>query len=174
MKKLLAGLLLILAASARAQQAAPKPFLEGQHSGVKESKAVAVQDEAKWKEIWREHDASAPAPEIDFSKENVVVVFVGRTPTAGVKVTIVVQQDPLDPNRLNVFYRETIVKKGFSAQVQSEPYAMVKVPRAGTIDVEKDVPVSIPERRPGADRQPQYDDTRVKALIERMPSFDGN
>jgi hypothetical protein len=178
MKNLLAGLALTLAASARAQvqTPTPKPFLEGQHSGVKQTMAVAVQDEEKWEEVWRKHDASAPAPKVDFSKESVVVVFLGETPTAGIKVTIIVQQDPLDSNRLNVFYRETVSKKGFSAQVQSEPYAMVKVPRADTIDVERDAPVSIPERRQAPKDQPRYDDSKVKAFLEgaQTPSFDGN
>ncbi len=176
MKNLLAGLALILAASASAQvqTPTPKPFLEGQHSGVKQTMAVAVQDEEKWTEIWREHDASAPVPRVDFSKENVVVVFLGLKETAGVKVTIVVQQDPLDSNRLNVFYRESASKKGFAAEVQCAPYAMVKVPRADTIDIEKDSVVSVPERR--APQAPKFDGAKVKALLSgsQNPSFDGN
>ena len=52
---------------------------------------------------------------------------------------------------------------------------MVKVRRAGTIDVEKDGVVSIPERR-NAPAPARYDDTKVKALIQgaQIPSFDGN
>jgi hypothetical protein len=177
MKNLLAGLALILAASARAQvQApAPKPFLEGQHSGVRETRAVAVQDEEKWAEIWREHDASAPEPEVDFSKENVVVVFLGVKQTAGFKITIVVQQDPIDSSRLNVFYRQSVAKKGFTAQVECAPYAMVKVPRAETIDIEKDSVVSTPERV-AAPATPKYDGTKVRALLQgsQNPKFDGN
>ncbi len=147
MKNLLALVALLLAASASAQVTAPtpKPFLEGQHSGVKEPMAVAVQDSAKWEEIWRQHDASTPAPQVDFSKQNVVVVFLGQTETAGVKVTIVVQQDPIDSTRINVFYRQTVIKKGFAAQVECQPFAIVKVPRTATIDIEADAPVSIPE-----------------------------
>jgi hypothetical protein len=175
-KNLLAALALILAVNARAQQQT-KSWLEGQHSGVKQPLAVAVQDPQKWSEIWRRHDASKPAPEVDFTQTSIVVVFLGQTETAGVKVTIVVQQDPIDSTRINVFYRRTANKKGFSAQVESEPYAMVKVPRAVTIDIEADAPVSIPERA-NVPAAPKHDDKRVKALLESVKveslSFDGN
>ena len=169
MKILLSVLALILAVNANAQT---KSWLEGQHSGVKEPMAVAISDPQKWDEVWRLHDASAPAPEVDFTKQSVVVVFLGRTETAGVKVTVVVQQDPLDSSRINVFYRRTAAKKGFSAPVQCEPYAMVKVPRAAVIAVEQDGSVGIPERaNPPA---PARDDTKVRALIKDLeqPFFD--
>jgi hypothetical protein len=64
MKTLLSALVLILAANASAQT---KSWKEGQHSGVKAPMAVAVQDPQKWGEIWREHDASDPVPEVDFT-----------------------------------------------------------------------------------------------------------
>lgn len=170
MKNLLAALALILAVSANAQN---WERLEGQHSGVKESMAVAVQDPQKWAEIWARHDAATPAPEVDFTRESVVVVFLGRTQEAGVKVQVVVQQDPIDSGRLNVFYRQVPAKKGFSAQVVCEPFAIVKVPRAAVIDVEKDAAVKAPERldAPAVKR----DERKVKALIQSLedaPKFD--
>ncbi|MFI5347187.1 MAG: hypothetical protein ACHQ51_12510 [Elusimicrobiota bacterium] len=169
MKNILSALALILAVSANAQS---WERLEGQHSGVKDTMAVAVQDPQKWAEIWHRHDAQAPVPEVDFSKESVVVVFAGRTQTAGVTITVTVQKDPLDDNRLNVFYRETVTSKAFSAQVQCEPFAIVKIPRAAVIDVEKDGVVKAPEhiRAPAAKR----DERKMKALIESLevPNFD--
>jgi hypothetical protein len=115
---------------------------------------------------------------VDFTQTNVVVVFLGKTETAGVKVTVVVQQDPIDSGRINVFYRRTAIKKGFSAQVECQPYAMVKVPRAATIDVEADAPVSIPEGKKAAPVVKKQDDKRIKALMDSIKveslSFDGN
>lgn len=174
MKNLLAALALLLAVNASAQQT--KSWLEGQHSGVKEPLAVAVQDPQKWEEIWRQHAASEPMPDVDFTQTNVVVVFLGKTETAGVKVTVVVQQDPIDSGRINVFYRRTTVKKGFSAQVECQPYAMVKVPKVATIDVEADAPVSTPERANAPAASKNEAGKRVHALIEGFatPSFDGN
>lgn len=175
MKKLLAALALILAVNASAQQQT-KTWLEGQHSGVKEPLAVAVQDSEKWEAIWKRHAGTEPAPEVDFSQNTVVVVFLGQTETAGVKVTVVVQQDPLDSNRINVFYRRTVVKKGMSAQVECQPYAMVKVPRAATVDIEADAPVSVPEAAGAPKAARNEAGKRVHALIEGFSSlsFDGN
>ena len=161
--------LLLLAVSARAQN---WERLEGQHSGVKETMAVAVQDAQKWAEIWHQHDAAAPIPEVDFSRESVVVVFLGEKRSAGVKVQVVVQKDPLDANRLNVFYREIVTRNGFAAAVICEPFAIVKVPRAATIDVERDAVVKAPERNgvPAAKR----DDRKMKALLESLEHPDFN
>jgi hypothetical protein len=170
MKTLFSALALILAVSANAQS---WERLEGQHSGVKETMAVAVQDAQKWTEIWRKHDAAAPVPEVDFARESVIVVFLGQKRTAGVTVTVVVQRDPLDSNRLNVFYREvSAARNGFAAQVECEPFTIIKVPRAATIDVEKDAVVKAPERNrmPAAKR----DERKMKALLESLEKPDFN
>jgi hypothetical protein len=171
MKNLLAALALTLAVNAGAQTQT-KTLAEGQHSGVKAPMAVAVTDHQKWSEIWKQHDASKSAPAVDFSRNSVVVVFLGQTETAGVKVTIVVQQDPIDSGRLNVFYRRTVSKKGLSAQVESQPYAMVLVPHAATIDIEADAPVSVPECAVAPAAAQADAAKRVKALLEKFPIFE--
>lgn len=173
MKILLSSLIAVLAFSTSAAAQSWKR-LEGQHSGVTQNRTVVVRCQKDWNRLWSEHDASAPAPEVDFSKESVVAVFGGRVPTAGVKIVIVVQQDPIDPSRVNVFYREERVSRGLSAQVESEPFAIVKVPRAATIEIERDAKMSIPERI--APPVVQFDGRRMKALLDGAahPSFDGN
>jgi len=165
---------LVLAASTALAQSAPQEWqrLDGQHSAITGPLAVAVQDAQEWGKLWREHDPSAPVPPVDFTCENVVAVFLGEKRTAGVRVDIVVRKDPRDASRLNVFYREIDGKKGFAADVISQPYAIVKVPRAQTINVEADAPYSIPERRPGR----VVDAGRIPALAGAAaanPSFDG-
>lgn len=174
MKNLLLAVVLMTLAAAANAQVRVWDRLEGQHSGIKESTAVAVKDAKAWEEIWRRHDASAPVPEVDFSRESVVVVVVGPRQTAGTKVEIVVQKDPLDDSRLNVFYREiSAASKSFSAQVQCQPFAIVKIPKAATIDLERDATVSIPERR--AAPAQKLDGRKMRALTESLetPSFDG-
>jgi hypothetical protein len=165
---------LVLATSARAQSApASWERLEGQHSGITAPLAEAVRDERKWTDLWHEHDADAAVPPVDFSRESVVVVFLGRRQTAGVKVSVVVQPDPLDPARLNVFYREVDAKKPFAADVLCEPYAMVKVRRAAVIDIEPDSKASTPER---AAAVPAADPAKLESLRPALSptfSFDG-
>jgi len=172
MKNLLAALALILAVNAGAQSQT-KTLAEGQHSGVKEPMAVAVKDHQKWSEIWKLHaGAQQPEPAVDFSENSVVVVFLGETRTAGVKVTVVVQKDPIDSGRLNVFYRRTVTKKGMSAQVECQPYAMVLVPNAATIDIEADAAVSVPERASAPTAAQADSAKRVKALLEGFSAFE--
>lgn len=140
--------------------------LDGQHSGIKESLAVAVQDSKKWEEIWTRHQAGAPLPPVDFEKESVVVVFLGQTLTSGVKVDIVVQKDPIDSNRLNVFYKQVVTHKAFSAQVQCEPFAFVKVPKAAVIDIEANGRVSVPENERAPANKP--DQRKMRGFLERL------
>ncbi|MBI2789269.1 MAG: hypothetical protein HYX59_11355 [Elusimicrobia bacterium] len=166
----IAALLLSVAASAQTAGAWDK--LEGQNSRIAQPRTVAVSDKTAWEQVWKEHSAQAPAPSVDFSKESVVAVFLGETRAAGVKIEIVVQNDMIDANRLNVFYKEIrSAAKPFAAQVICRPFAMVKVRKAGTVSFEADGRVSIPENRT-APKNPR-DDSKVRALLETLPSFDG-
>ena len=165
-----AALLLAVVASA---QVVVWNKLEGQHSGIRERRTVAVTEQAAWEKVWREHDAAAAVPAVDFSKESVVAVFLGQTRTAGVKVEVVVQDDALDASRLNVFYKEVSSGKNFAALVMCEPYAIVKVRKASMIAFEKNSVASIPEQSK-APAHPR-DTTKFRVLLENLtvPAFDG-
>lgn len=166
----LAALLLSVAASA--QVVGPWSKLEGQRSSIADRRMVAVSDKAAWEQVWKEHSADAPVPAVDFSKESVVAVFLGETRAAGVKIEIVVQDDMIDANRLNVFYKEIrSAAKPFAAQMVCRPFAMVKVRKAATVSFEVNGRVSIPENMK-APKNPR-DDSKVRALLEALPSFDG-
>jgi len=165
----IAALLVSVAASA---QVGPWSKLEGQHSRITSARTIAVSDMAAWEKVWKEHDASAPVPAVNFSEESVVAVFLGETRAAGVKIEIVVQNDMIDANRLNVFYKEVrSASKGFSAQIMCRPFAMVKVRKASTVSFEANGRVSIPENMQ-APKNPR-DNTKVRAMLETLPSFDG-
>ena len=169
---LAAILALVLSVAASAQVGGPWSKLEGQHSLISERRALAVSDEAAWEKVWKEHDAYAPVPVVDFDKENVVAIFLGQTPNAGVKIEIVVQDDMIDSNRLNVFYKEVRPKtKTFAASVICQPYAMVKVPKAKVVSIEVNGRMSTPEKTQ-APKNPR-DDSKVRVLLESIPSFDG-
>jgi hypothetical protein len=168
----LAALLLSVAASAQVTVSGSWLKLEGQHSRIAERRAIAVSDEAAWEKVWKEHDASAPVPAVDFEKENVVAIFLGETPNAGVKIEIVVQDDMIDSNRLNVFYKEVRpASKPFSAGMICQPFAMVKVRKAAVVSFEQNARFSIPEKN-RAPKNPR-DNSVVRALLETLPSFDG-
>lgn len=170
MKTVLSSIMLLLAV---AVNAASWDRLEGFHSGIKQQRAVAVQDPRSWEALWSQHDAGTPAPAVDFSKESVVAVFLGERQAAGAKVEVVVQRDPIDASRLNVFYREVKNAKSFAAQVFCQPFAIVKVPRAAAIGLEQNAQVSIPENTRAPKNAP--DGRKMRALTEGISavSFDG-
>ena len=167
----LAAAALLLAVSASAQK---WDKIEGQHSGIRERRAVAVTEKAAWEKVWREHNSAAPVPAVDFATENVVAVFLGQTRSAGTTVEVVVQEDALDKSRLNVFYKEVRSGKNFAALVVCAPYAIVKVRKASKIAIETNGVVSVPEKT-AAPANPR-DTTKVRVLLETLsgPSFDGS
>jgi hypothetical protein len=167
----IAALLLSVAASAQvARVTGPWDKLEGQHSRIAERRTVAVTDSMAWEKVWKEHDANSPVPAVNFNEESVVAVFLGETKT-GVKIEIVVQKDMIDADRLNVFYKEIVSNKGFAAQVVCQPFAMVKVPKTKVVSFEVNGRMSIPETAKPP-KNPR-DDSKVRALLETLPSFDG-
>ena len=165
---------LLLAVAASAQVVGKWDKLEGQHSRITELRTVAVSDAATWEKVWKEHDQNAPVPTVNFAEEGVVAVFLGEKQAAGVKVQIVVQNDMIDSNRLNVFYKEVrSTSKSFSAAVMCQPYAMVKVRKAAVVAFEADGRMSIPEKK-AAPANP-VNTTKFRALLESLTvlSFDG-
>lgn len=174
MKTTFAALALVILASASSfAQTADWKRLEGQNSGVRTRTVMAVKDVAAWRKVWTQHKPDTAVPAVNFETESVVVVFLGETRTAGVKVEITVQQDSLSANRVNVFYREVRpAKTGFAATVITYPFAMVKLAKADTVAIEADGAVNIPESH----RAPENpaDARKMRALVGMLavPSFD--
>lgn len=163
---------LSLSVAASAQVVGSWSTLEGQHSRILESRTVAVSDKAAWEKVWAEHSAGTPVPAVNFNEESVVAVFIGETKAAGVKIEIVVQNDMIDSNRLNVFYKAVrSASKSFAAQVICHPFAMVKVRKASVVSFEVNGRVSIPEKM--APLKNPRDDSKVRALLGAPTSFDG-
>jgi hypothetical protein len=129
------ALLTVLPAHAQNWQ---KGTLQGQASAIAEKKTVVVKTASEWQSLWKEHNPqAAQAPQVDFSREMVVGVFLGERPRAGYKVEVVIQNCPTDPKKLVVFYREIPpAKDSFGAEVISHPYALVKVPIHAAVDFE--------------------------------------
>lgn len=163
---------LLLAVPALAQVQAWQK-LEGQDSGITETRAVAVSDAAAWEKVWKEHSAATQAPAVDFAKETVVAVFLGERRTAGSKIEIVVQDDAIDSNRLNVFYKEVRqAAKPFAAMRVTYPFAMVKVRKAATVSFEVNGKMSIPENA-HAPANPR-DAAKARALADSLQVPDWN
>jgi hypothetical protein len=123
--------------------ALPKPPMvpmtidKGDQSNVDEAKQVVVRTEAAWAALWSRHAPDRKRPQVDFSSQMVVGIFMGSRPTAGYSVAIVstIQANGV----LTVRYREVVPPRdAITAQVITFPFVLVTVPAfAGDVRFEK-------------------------------------
>jgi hypothetical protein len=110
---------------------------KGSTSDVAAARQVTIRDRDAWMALWRVHGSSRPLPDVDFSREMVVGVFLGSRPTAGFAVEIVGYREVGDA--VVVQYRETApAPDAITAQVIVSPYHLVAIPkRTGNVTFEK-------------------------------------
>jgi hypothetical protein len=173
----------LLAVPARAQQAQNQwkdEALRGQSSSICEKKMVVVKSERQWEQLWKDHSGeAAKPPKVDFSHEMVVAVFLGQRNKAGYQIDIVTMPDPLDKNKLVIFYKEIAPHGDFAAEMITHPYAMVKVKIHSSVTFETNQDAGVlPGESPKAPRQRINEDQRVRIYdsvnkLEDFGSFDG-
>ena len=106
----------------------------GVMSDMDDARQASARTVGEWSRLWTQHAGERTRPNVDFSKDVVVAVFMGTRPTAGFAVEIVgVRQDG---PALVVSYTETRPSPGsVAAQVLTSPFHIVAVPRGSTTDV---------------------------------------
>ena len=134
--------LFALVAAAALQAGAPsappvRTVDKGPMSELSAPRQVSIADRDAWGALWKTHAPGRPAPEVDFTRETVVAVFLGTRPTAGFAVEIVGVRE--DGGNVVVQYRETRPSRdSIAAQVLTAPYHVAAIPRrAGTITFER-------------------------------------
>jgi hypothetical protein len=75
-------------------------------SGVNEARDVVVRDRAAWSALWAEHAGNAQLPEVDFDKQMVIGVFLGRK--EGGCYTVDINDVSLSGNKLTVHHKDTV------------------------------------------------------------------
>lgn len=125
----------LTAASMNAQTPAqPRTIEKGDQSNVEDARQVLVRSDAELRTLWQQHAPDRPVPNVDFSKEMVVAVFMGSRPNAGFSTAIV--SATAAAGALIVRYSETRPKPGaMTAQVLTFPYHIVAIPKAEVRDV---------------------------------------
>ena len=106
---------------------------KGDASEQQTARQVTVRTAAEWKALWKEHAPTAKMPDVDFSKDMIVGIFLGTNPIAGHEVEIVgVRAEEKD---LVVEYVQKQPGRGtLAAQLLTEPFHLVSVPRhQGTV-----------------------------------------
>ena len=118
----------VLIQAAGGQTAAVKTVEKGLDSAMDEARQVVVRTPAEWAKVWQMHSYERARPNVDFTKEMVVGVFMGSRPTAGFGVEITGTRQ--ESGALIVEYRETKPGAGqVTAQILTSPYHLVSVPR---------------------------------------------
>jgi len=130
-------ILLLALALQTASLVATRTVAKGWQSHVDEPRQIVVRAAEEWSELGHMIDPDRQLPEVDFSREMVVGVFLGTKPTSGFGVEIAAVRDQADA--LVVQYREAHPHPGLMvAQVLSSPYHLVAIPkRAGEVKFEK-------------------------------------
>jgi len=123
-------LLFVLAALlAMSQTSTPleiRTVVKGSMSGIESPQQVIVRSTAEWSALWKRHDPNGPIPSIDFSREMVLGVFLGRRPTAGFAIEIVKAVG--NSGTLIVEYAETAPPRDLvTAQVLTAPYHLAAI-----------------------------------------------
>ena len=106
---------------------------KGDMSGQQMTKQVTVRTAAEWQALWKDHAPTEKIPNVDFTKDMVVGIFLGSKPSAGHSVEIVGVRT--DEKELVVEYVQTQPGRGtMAAQILTEPFHLVAVPKhAGTV-----------------------------------------
>jgi hypothetical protein len=113
---------------------------KGGFSGIREAKQDVIKDRAAWEKLWAEHNvntlSAAPLPEVDFSKELVVVAALGTKRTGGYSVEIVRAERKARKIKISVAQRSP-PPGALTIQALTAPFHFVAIPRPrGDADVE--------------------------------------
>jgi hypothetical protein len=129
-------------AASQATQATPAPVASssaksltlrkldsGTQSGISDLKTVTCHSQDELAALYKEHAPSATLPQVDFTKEMVVAVFMGERGTAGYSVDF---QDAMEEDtQVSVSFAEKTPAAGSSnAQVITYPYVIAAIPRS--------------------------------------------
>jgi hypothetical protein len=112
------------------------PILVDQYSGILERRRAIIRDPDQWSRFWREARGTNPAdlPEVDFSREMVIVAAMGRRSTGGYRITIDSIARSEAGDGLRVVVRE--VSPGahrMRSQALTAPIAAVRVARSDDV-----------------------------------------
>jgi hypothetical protein len=106
---------------------------KGIYSGVREPLQVVIRSQQEWAALWSRHASgrhpAAPPPDIDFSAEMVVGLFLGEKSTGGYSVEITTAE--LAGSRLHVYYRErSPARDALVTQVMTQPHHLIRLPKS--------------------------------------------
>lgn len=124
-----------------AMQAAPAPSVQvlsrEMMSQVEEPKQAVARSAAEFAALWKQHNATAPIPRVDFGSRMVVGLFLGTRSSAGYGVEIVRTRQA--GGKLIVEWQERKpARDEVAAQVITSPAILASIPKfAGEVTFEQ-------------------------------------
>jgi hypothetical protein len=119
--------------AAPAQNQGFRTLAKGAFGGIQEPTLQVIKDKAAWEKLWAKHAAGLKTvekpPEIDFSKEMVILVAMGRQNTGGYRIQIT-RVEPIGGKLHISVLKTTPPPGGMSIQVLTAPFEMVAVPKS--------------------------------------------
>ena len=106
---------------------------KGAFSGITEARQEVIRDKAAWEKLWNQHNVTTKQggriPEIDFAKEMVIAVTLGRKRTGGYAIEIL--SVAAEDKKLKVTVKRTAPAPGaMVTQALTAPFHFVAVPRS--------------------------------------------
>ncbi len=107
-----------------------RELASGSYSQQAEPRFEFVTTQAEWAPLW-DRTSRGPIPEVDFSRESVLAVFMGQRPTGGHAIRV--EQVVREGQRLTV---EVLLQAPgpdcMTTQALTQPYHLVAVPAGAT------------------------------------------
>jgi hypothetical protein len=111
-----------------------RELAKGGFSGFQEPVQLVITNQAEWEKVWKQNTAGRgeqPLPQVDFAKETVLLVALGRKNTGGYSIKV----DSAELNGAKVIAHVTSTQPGkgtMALQALTAPFyvAAVEIPRA--------------------------------------------
>jgi hypothetical protein len=109
-----------------------RTLAQGAFSGIQAPRREVIKDQKRWEELWDQHAAlikeGEAKPQVDFTKEMVIVVTMGRQSSGGYKIEVT-QVEPVR-EQLRIIVRRTSPPPGaMTIQALTAPFHFAAVPR---------------------------------------------
>jgi hypothetical protein len=116
--------------------------LQGTHSGISDPMHKLIRSEKEWKELWAKHTRGStpvpPAPKIDFSKKDLIMVVAGTRSNSGYGLTIEKVEE--GEKKLIIHVKESKpAPDAITLQVLTQPFHFVTIPKSNKqeLDLQK-------------------------------------
>jgi hypothetical protein len=123
----------------KSSQSAVMPLntvIESEQSGIQVPQRMVIRDEATWEAVWAQlqgaSTSSLPMPQIDFTKNMILVATLGTKPTSGYTVTFGPTYET--DTQVTAYVQKTVPgRKCGTAEMVTHPFSVASLPRTDLV-----------------------------------------